>query len=250
MKSERVEIKTRDGVASGTLTVPDGGNKPGVVMLTDIFGLRPAFDDLVQRVAAKGYAVLSPNIFYRFGEPPFFKFPVDFDDQQTLDRMKDIRTPLNRGAILSDGSAYIDFISSRPEVRKGKVGVVGFCLSGLWSLVLAAHRPNEVGAAASFHGGGLATEAADSPHLELPKVKANLYFGHAQNDRSMPVEAIDRLDHALKEWGGDSQSETYPAGHGWMFPGREVYDETQAEIGFEKLVALLDRSLSTAEASV
>lgn len=123
------------------------------------------------------------------------------------------------------------------------MGVIGFCFAGQFALRVAAARPDRIGAAASFHGGGLFTESDESPHLVLPRVKARLYFGHASNDQSMPAAAISSFEKALEEWGGAYESETYPARHGWMIPGREVYEPEQLSRGFTRLTELLDETL-------
>lgn len=246
MKRETANIRTPDGTADAVLFHPDGGSQPGVLVLTDIFGIRPAFEDLCERIASHGYAVLMPNIFYRSGKPPFFEFPVNLEDEATLARMKEITTPLSSQAVDRDAAAYVDFLSYE---SKGPMGVVGFCLTGKFAIRIAALRPEKVAAAASFHGGGLATADSESPHHLLPKIKAQLYFGHAENDRSMPAESIDRLDQALREWGGKYGSEIYPAGHGWMIPGRPVYNEQEAEKGFQELISLFDSSLKSPVAS-
>ncbi len=246
MKTEQVNIKTSDGIADAALFHPNGsGSVPGVIVLTDIFGSRPAFDDLSARIAERGYAVLTPNIFYRTGKPPFFDFPLDLEHQPTLDRMKEIRTPLTVDAMMRDGSAYVDFLATQSFVSDGPMGVVGFCLTGKDAFRLAAERSDRIGAAASYHGGGLYTDDENSPHLVLSQIKAHLYFGHAENDRSMPAEAIAKLDESLQNWGGAFESETYPAGHGWMIPGRPVYDAAQAQRGFDKLMDLFRRSLGS-----
>ena len=89
------------------------------------------------------------------------------------------------------------------------------------------------------------TDTFDSPHLVLPRVKARLYFGHATNDQSMPTEAIEKFEWALRSWDGDYQSEMYDAKHGWMIPGREMFDPENAERGFEKLIELFDSALKS-----
>ena len=125
------------------------------------------------------------------------------------------------------------------------MGVVGFCFAGQFALRVAAARPDRIAAAASFHGGGLFKDSEQSPHLVLPRVKARLYFGHAENDQSMPADAITKFEDALREWGGSYESETYPARHGWMIPGREVHHPAEAARGFSKLIELFDNSLRT-----
>src|SRR5262249_6246103 len=112
------------------------------------------------------------------------------------------------------------------------------------ALRTAAAVPQKIAAAASFHGGGLYTEAADSPHKVLPEVKAKLYFGHAVEDRGMPAEAIQKFERALAAWGGAYVSETYQgAHHGWTVPGGHAYNEPQAERGYAKLRELFDGEL-------
>jgi carboxymethylenebutenolidase len=124
------------------------------------------------------------------------------------------------------------------------MGVVGFCFAGQFALRAAAARPDRIAAAASFHGGNLVRDTEESPHLVLPRVKANLYFGHAENDRSMPADAIEKLEAALRAWGGAYESEKYiGALHGWMIPGGKVYHPEHAERGFAKLMELLDATL-------
>jgi len=251
VKSQKVEIKTPDGIADGLLVRPEGEQAlPGVVVLTDIFGLRPAYEDLSKRIAERGYGVCTPNIFYRTAKTPVFDFEPDFQNECTKNRAAELRGPLTPEAMARDGSAYVDFLNAQPLVSAGRMGVVGFCFSGQFALRTAAARADRIGAAASFHGGGLATDAETSPHRVLPQVKARLYFGHAENDRSMPAEAIEKLNRALEAWGGDYESEVYKgAQHGWMIPGERVYNLEQAERGFEKLMALLDESLRMKKAS-
>ena len=124
------------------------------------------------------------------------------------------------------------------------MAVVGYCFTGGMAMRAAAVRPEKIAAAASFHGGGLFTDAPASPHLVLPRVKAQLYFGHAINDNSMPKEAIEKLDRALAAWGGKYESEVYDgAYHGWTSSDAPVYNQAQAERAFEKLMGLFARTL-------
>ena len=246
MMNEQVEIRTKDGIADAVLTRSDGDEKrPGILVLTDIMGYRPAYADIANHIAGHGYVVLTPNIFFRSGKPPIFEFPVDWEKESVTKRRKEITTALTNEAALRDGSEYFDFLAAQDGVASGPMGVVGFCYTGRIALQLAATRPDVVGAAASFHGGGLLTDDATSPHWLLPKVKARLYFGHATNVGSMPAEAIDRFESALGDWGGEYQSETYPAGHGWMIAGRPVHDPEQADRGFKKLIELFDETLKS-----
>jgi len=248
MIEKPIEIRTPDGTADGFLIQPDKeGRWPGVLYLTDIVGIRDASHGMASRLAADGYAVLLPNIFYRNGRPPIFDFPFKMGDERFVKRMNEIRGPLAPDAMDRDLSAYVDFLATQPSVSGKAFGAVGFCFSGQMALRAAAARPGQIAAAASFHGGGLYTGAPASPHTLLPRVKARLYFGHGIEDRSMPQDAIENLDRALAVWGGDYESETYQAHHGWTVPDHAVYNEPQAERAYKKLTDLLNSSLKRDE---
>jgi carboxymethylenebutenolidase len=248
MIEENLEIRTANGVADALLVRPESADPlPAVITLTDIFGLRPVFAEQSRRIAERGYIVLTPNIFYRTSKPPVFPFEPDFANQATQERVAELRAPLTLDAMERDGSAYVDFLASQPFVNSGPMGVIGFCFAGKFALLVAAARPDRIGAAASFHGGGLFTDTVDSPHIALPRVKARLYFGHATKDAGMNTEAIEKLEWALRSWGRSYESEVYEAKHGWMIPGGRVYDPENAERGFGKLMGLLDDTLQSAE---
>ena len=143
-----------------------------------------------------------------------------------------------------DAASYVDFLAAHPTVSEGAMGVVGYCFTGSMAMRTAAVRPDKIAAAASFHGGGLYTDASTSPHLTLPRIKARLYFGHATKDQSMPAEAIEKFDRALAAWGGKYVSEVYEgASHGWTTAGGPVFNRAQAEGAFEKLTALFAETL-------
>jgi carboxymethylenebutenolidase len=209
MIEKSLQIAAADGVSDAVLYAPGEGRYPGLLFYTDIFGIRPANQGMARRVAEQGYTVLMPNVFYRYGKPPF---APNFKPGEP-DSMK----------ILHDLFA---------------------ALTGAMMLRTAAISPDKIAAAASFHGGRLITEESDSPHSRIPQVKGELYFGHAVEDQSMPPDAIEKLNDTLKAWGGDYQSEVYEgARHGWTVPGRDVYDEKQAERHYAKLFDLLKRNL-------
>jgi carboxymethylenebutenolidase len=223
---------------------PDGvADFPGVLFLTDVWGVRPANIAMAKRLAEKGFAVLLPNLFHRYSRmtPDGFESDDPGEQQKRLGLLFRALTPPN---MVEDGKAYVDFLTARPGVKNGKVGVVGHCFTGQMAVRIAAAMPDRVAAAASFHGGWLATDSSDSPHLLLPRIKARLYFGHADKDSMMPAEWINRLEAALRDWHGAFQSEIYEgAQHGWTVPGRQIYNELQAERAFEKEVELFDATL-------
>ena len=245
MIEQEIEISTPDGVSDGLLLRPEhSGSWPGVIQFTDIGGPRQATHEMAQRLAAQGYTVLMPNAFYRTGRPPLFSFKPSFPDERTMKRFAELAGPLTPEAVERDAAMYVDFLSAQPWVNSGPLGVVGYCISGGIALRVAAARPDQIAAAASFHGGGLCSDAATSPHLLLPRIKARLYFGHAHNDRTMPQTAIDKLEGALRAWGGRFGSEVYEgAGHGWTVPDASVYDKAAAERAFKALTDLFGQTL-------
>jgi carboxymethylenebutenolidase len=249
MIEEKIEIPMSDGTSGGFLYRPEGaGRWPGVIHLTDIGGIRPSQREMAQRLAAEGYTVLMPNVFYRTGRPPLFEPGVGPSDERAMKRYAELRAPLTPEAVERDATDYVDFLASQDSVGEGLMGVVGYCFTGGLALRIAAARPDKIGAAASFHG-GLFTDAPTSPHLVLPRIKAQLYFGHAIQDRSMPEEAIENLNRALEAWGGKYESQVYAgAYHSWTVLDSPVYNQQQAERAFEKLKELFGKTLSSGNA--
>jgi len=242
---KEIEIRTAEGTADGFLYTPEGsGPWPGVIQLTDIHGLRPVARDLAKRIAAKGYVVLLPNVFYRTGKAPLPDFQFKPGDEKSMARFRELAGPLTADAMESDGAAYVDFLAKQAGVSAGAMGVVGYCFTAAMAMRTAAARPGRIGVLAGFHGGRLFTDDPASPHKILPRIKVRLYFGHATDDHSMPKEAIEKFEHALGAWGGKFESETYQgAHHGWTQPDMPAYNEPQAERAFEKLVEVFDAVL-------
>jgi carboxymethylenebutenolidase len=240
-----LEIPMQQGSSDSVFYCPEGDGKwPGVLYLTDIGGIRAANREAAARLSKEGYAVLMPNIFYRTGRAPLQPSIRTLDDEGRKKRMAELSGPLAPELQERDASIYIDFLLSQNCARPGMIGVVGHCFSGKMAMFAAAARPDKVVVAASFHGGGLYTDAPTSPHLALPRIKARLYFGHATKDHSMPEEAIAKLDEALKRWGGKYESEVYnDAYHSWTSSDSPVYNQPQAERAFRKLLELLDETL-------
>jgi carboxymethylenebutenolidase len=244
MIEKHLEIAAAGGTTEAILYAPDTSKHPGLLFYTDIFGIRPANQDMAKRAAEKGYAVLMPNVFYRYGKPPFGGANFKFGEPESMKLLGALFASLTGAMMEQDAPHYVKALLDQPSVSDGKIAVVGYCYTGAMALRTAAVCPNQIAAAASFHGGQLVTDAPDSPHTRIPQVKGELYFGHAIEDQSMPPQAIETLDRALKSWGGKYQSEIYDgAKHGWTVPGRDVYNEKQAERHYQKLFDLMQRTL-------
>ncbi|GAA0585975.1 dienelactone hydrolase family protein [Streptomyces crystallinus] len=243
-----VDLTTQDGTADAYLVHPDdGAPHPGVLLYMDAFGLRPHLKGMADRIAAAGYTVLVPNVFYRAGRAPIVELP-DFIDPQQRPDLFDVLGPhifaLTPELVARDAEAYLRWLADSPLVTDGPVGVTGYCMGAALALRTAGSFPDRVAAAAGFHGGRLATDAPDSPHLLAEHITAELYFGHADQDPGMPAEQIDRLNKALSAAGVRHRTEVYQgAHHGFTQADTAAYDEAGDARHWEALLALLDRNL-------
>jgi carboxymethylenebutenolidase len=246
MVQEEIEMPMAAGSADAVVYRPEGERQlPGVLHLTDIGGIRPAYHDMARKLAAQGYVVLMPNVFYRTSRPPVLERKPGDSEEVFRKRFAELTSPLTPEAIESDAAIYVNVLARHAAVLPGsRFGVAGYCYTGGFALRVAAACPDRIAAAASFHGGSLVTDAPTSPHLLLPRIHAQLYFGHAVNDRSMPEEAIRKLDAALAAWGGKYESEIYEgAYHGWTASDGPVYNAPQADRAFSQLTELFAAAL-------
>lgn len=235
-----VTIKTPDGTCDAVFTHPTSGTHPAVLVWTDIGGLRPIYREMAKRLAAEGYAVLTPNPFYRNFKAPL---PADFPQERRPELRAGLSDP---GGAEKDAGAFIAFLDSQAAVRKGtKIGTTGYCMGGPLIMRTAAAYPERIAAAASFHGGGLATDQPTSPHLLVPKMKAKVLVCVADNDDAKEPEAKNILREAFMKAGNPADIEVYKgANHGWCVPTSQVYNHEQAERAWAKLLALLKTQLA------
>lgn len=243
-----LSITTTDGVAEAIVATPPSGTGPGVLFFMDAFGLRPRIQDMVDEIASWGYVVMAPNVFYRDG------------DAAAVAPQGDMRTPEGREAFFQvagprighltsdlaerDNDAYIAALRSLPEVEAGPIGVVGFCMGTRLAMRAAGRHPDEVAACAGFHGGGLITDAPDSPHLELATSTAEFLFGHADNDGSLTPQNAADLGAALDDAGLTSTNEIYEgAPHGYTMSDTSSWNEAAFVRAFANLKDLYGRVL-------
>ncbi|HXA36325.1 MAG TPA: dienelactone hydrolase family protein [Steroidobacteraceae bacterium] len=245
-----VRVSTPAGVCDAALIHPRDGSWPGVILFPDVFGLRPTMRDMARRLAAEGFTVLVPNPFYRTSKPGSLSPNIDFNNPADRAKIDALRAPLTREAVMQDATAYVKFLDSRPVVNtKAKMGVFGYCMGGPMTMQAAAANPDRIGAGASFHGGGLVTDKPDSPHLLVPRMKAQFYFAIAMNDDQRQPEAKTRLDEGFKAANLAAKIEVYEGCvHGWcvkdmpVLAGKPIYNEPQAERAWGELVGLFKRA--------
>ncbi|CAJ1583791.1 dienelactone hydrolase family protein [[Mycobacterium] wendilense] len=237
-------VSTPDGDCSVTFATPDGdGPWPGVVMYPDAGGPRQTFDEMAQRLADAGYAVVVPDVYYRNpGWAPFDMATV-FGDPKERGRLFAMIGKVTPDMMATDAAALFDYLAARPEVRGEKFGTTGYCMGGRTSLVVAGRVPDRVGAALSFHGGGLVSEDAGSPHLLADRMRAPIYVGGAENDASFTAAQAETLDAALTAAGVEHTIEFYSAGHGFAVPDNAPYDEQAADRHWAATTEFLDRHL-------
>ena len=241
-----VAIKTPDGTADGYFVHPAQGKFPGVLIWPDIFGLRPAFKDMATRLAESGYSVLVINPFYRTKKAPTAPDHPDFNDPPTRQALFALAGTLSPGTAVTDAKAFTTFLDSQPSVdKKRKMGTTGYCMGGPFVMRTAATVPDRIGAAATFHGGGLATDKADSPHLLIPQMKAHYLIAIAENDDQREPHAKDVLRESFAKARLPAEIEVYAGTqHGWCPPDAQVYNHDQAEKAWSRLLVLFSSALT------
>ncbi len=238
-----VDVTTPDGVADSYFVHPATGAHPGVLIWPDAFGLRPAKRQMAKRLAESGYSVLVVNQYYRSQRAPI-------TDSTDFGALRDVLMPLmgtlNAETHMSDARAFVSFLDSQSSVDGNrKMGTMGYCMGGPITMRTAAAVPDRIGAAASFHGGGLVTDQPDSPHLLVPQMQAHYLFAIAANDDENQPEAKDVLREAFDEAGLPAEIEVYEGAlHGWCPPDSQVYFEAQAERAWSRLLALFETALA------
>jgi len=214
------------------------------MVFMDGVGIRPAMLELGQRLAVEGYYALLPDLFYRAGPyAPMDPHTVFSDPEQRKVLTEKYFAVSLPAQVMADTRTFLDYLRAQPDVQRGGIGVSGYCRGGSQSLLAAGTYPSDIMAAASYHGGRLATDAPDSPHLLAPLIKARVYIGAASDDSTFPQDMQERLAQALRSAGVDHQIETYAAKHGWVLRDSPAYDAAAAERHWQTLLALLAATL-------
>jgi len=240
-----VEVTTPDGVADAYFVHPAAGRHPAVLIWPDILGLRPAFRAMGKRLAESGYAVLVINPYYRDARSPVIGVGASFKDQETRDIVLPMARKLSAETNVTDARVFIRFLDQQEAVdTKRKIGTAGYCMGGPMIMRTAAAVPDRVGAAASFHGGGLATDKDNSPHLLIPDTRAHVLHAIAENDDKKNPDAKDILRAAYDGAGIPAEIEVYEGTlHGWCPPDSRVYNAEQAERAWARMLVLFEAAL-------
>jgi carboxymethylenebutenolidase len=245
MIEQTLDITTKDGAMETFICHPErSGPFPAVFFLMDAHGVREELKDMARRLGTVGYYVLMPNLYYRAGRDTIYGPDVQEEGSAEHKRMRAVRTKMTIPPVMDDIGAMLAFIDQRSEVKRGAVGCHGYCMSGPYALAAAARYPDRIAAAASFYGTWLVSEAEESPHLSLSKVKGELYIACAEHDKLAPLPMVEELRTLFGRAGTAGEIELYlSVHHGFAFPQRWCYDKPAAERHWERLIALYQRRL-------
>jgi carboxymethylenebutenolidase len=239
-----IEIGTEDGTAKAAFVPPasPGETRAGVILYMDAFGPRASLYQMAERLADNGYAVLVPDLFYRYGAYGPFDAKTAFLNEETGPQIRKMLAETTQGMTIRDSGAFLDALSENGVT--GPVGAVGYCMGGARALNAASAHPDRIVAAASFHGGGLGSDAPDSPASRAASIRAKVYVGSAEIDNSFPPAQSGRLAEALRTAGVDHVIENYVGmQHGWCVPDHRAFDEKGAERHWKRLLAFFDETL-------
>jgi len=237
-----VNVTMTEGTADCYFVHPATGTAPAVLVWPDIFGLRPSFRQMGKRLAESGYAVLVVNPFYRAKKAPTAEAGAKTPINQVLPLMQAINNEMTH---MNDARGFIAWLDKQPSVaRNRRIGTQGYCMGGPIAFRTAAAVPDRVGAVASFHGGGLVADAANSPHLAASKTKASFLVAIAQNDDQRAPKEKDVLKETFAKVNLPAEIEVYAGAHGWCPPDSTVYNQEQAEKAWSRLLALYGKALA------
>lgn len=241
-----VMVETPDGTSDCYFVHPSSGKHAAVIVWPDIVSIRPAFRAMGKRLAESGYSVLVVNPYYRTARGAVVPEGKTFRDPGIRDLLMPHARTLSPETCVTDGRAYVRFLDSQASVDTSrKIGTTGYCMTGSYTMRLAAAIPDRIGAGGSFHGGGLATDEPDSPHLLADQMKAGFLIAIAENDDARNPEEKTRLRKAFDDAGVSAEIEVYEGTqHGWCPPDSAVYDEVQANRAWSRLLNLFERELA------
>lgn len=241
-----VMVETPDGMADCYFVHPASGKHAAVIVWPDIVSIRPAFRAMGKRLAESGYSVLVVNPYYRTHKGQIVPDGKGFRDPGIRELLMPHARSLSPETCVTDGRAFVDYLDSQASVDTSrKIGTTGYCMTGSYTMRLAAAMPDRIGAGGSFHGGGLATDEEDSPHLLAGQMKAGFLIAIAENDDERDPESKVKLREAFDAAGVEAEIEVYADTlHGWCPPDSAVHNEAQAERAWSRLLDLFERKLS------
>ncbi len=243
--AEELDIPTTDGTAHAFVYGGGLGKRPGVLLYTDAFGVRPAVQEMASRLAGLGYLVLLPDIFYRAGAYAPFDARTVWSTPPERDRLMALIHSVTPERAAIDGGAYLAALASRSDVLPDRIAALGYCMGGRLAFLAAGQHPGQVRAAALFHAGGLVSDGPASPHLLASRVEAALYLGVADADASCTPAHQGTLAEALGAAHLDYRLELYPGKkHGFAVLDSPVHDGDASERHWRRVEVFFREALA------
>ncbi len=238
LRESTVRVTTPDGTADAFFVHPASGKHPGVILWPDIGGLREAFMVMARRLAAAGYAVLAVNQYYRVAPAPVLASFAEWRTPAGQEKLRPMIASITPAATMRDAAAFAAFLDSQRAVdSRRKIGTQGYCMGGSHALRTAAASAR-IGGAASFHGGGIATDKPDSPHLLMPGSHASYLIAVARNDEARNIQEKELFWQAAQAAGRPAEIEVYGGDHGWCVLDAPSYNKPEADRAHQRLLAL------------
>jgi len=241
-----VMIPTPDGEADAYFAHPAGQAAAAVLIWPDIVGLRPAFKMMAKRLAGDGYAALVVNPYYRQVRGPLVEVGQTFRDPGVREKIVPYARALTQDTNRTDARAFVDWLDAQSAVNTSRgIGTTGYCMGGPMTMITAHERADRIRAGGSFHGGGLATDADNSPHLLIPEMNADYLIAIAANDDARDPDNKNVLRGAFDATDNAAEIEVYEGTqHGWCPPDSAVYDEAAANKAWARTLALFSKALA------
>jgi carboxymethylenebutenolidase len=242
MVERDLDIGSADGAMNTFVVHPEeGGPFPVVLFYMDAPGKREELHDMARRIAAVGYFVVLPNLYYRRTR----EFELKERTEPAMAAMFAHMATLDARTTRCDTETLLRFVDAEPQADARRVGAVGYCMSGPFVMWAAAEFAEQIRCIASIHGANMATDAPDSPHRVAPKIRCESYFACAEVDKWAPPADIAKLQASLEQAGTPHRIEWYPGvEHGFVFPKRlPIYNRAAAERHWERLFGLFERNL-------
>ena len=241
MTEHDIDIATADGAMNSFVVHPDeGGPFPVVLFYMDAPGKREELHDMARRIAAVGYCVVLPNLYYRRTRD----FWLQERTEENMKVMFAHMDALTHATTVCDTQAMLDFINGLPAADSTRVGAVGYCMSGPFGVWAANAFPKRLACIAAIHPARMVTPAADSPHTAVQQLRCDSYFGCAENDIWATKADVAQLEAGLQSASGPWRLEWYPGtDHGFVFPQRAIYNKAAAEQHWQRLFSQWARCL-------
>lgn len=245
MDIQEIEVATDDGTAPCWIfRQEDKRPAPGVLFFPDAGSVRPTMNAMATRVAQLGYVVLMPHIFYRAGAYAPFDMMTVFSTPPERERLMTLVRSLDNVKGMRDAGHYLRALLAQPNVLGDRVGCMGYCIGGRLAFTAAGAHPDRVAAAAAIHGGGISTDAPESPHRQAAAIRGRIYVAVADEDPSCtPAQQAElvktlagaKVDFTLEHFAGCK--------HGFAVDDFPIYDRAAAERHWARVATLFADTL-------